>query len=525
MFVSETEHELKLVFRHRSPVPDVKEFLRRTRSALRSHGYDARVVFVSRGRTVSGYWDTAAFSLSKAGMALRVRSSGVQHIVTLKARPENAGADTLLRRREETTVDWPPESDEQTAPAPEWFTGTPVQDRLQDALDGNPLQLAFTTDVCREVYDIRFMDGARLSAMLDRGRIRRGDSGTGPAGSGLRVEELELELTAGTPERLFRAADILCGEFRLGWGRTGKAERGLCLAGAPESGIPVPERAEPEENRPLGGTAAAAARNSLDRIVALARCFHRFPEDPDTLHDLRVEIRHLRSLAELLEPGMDPDIHAAIRRALRRLIAPTADLREVDMLLEAWRRYRIERPDDESDSLGKRIRARQAECRITALRRMDGVRWAQALLTLSAWSAGDGPAGSDWLTPESLEARLAEFERDVRARAATVSPDRPAGYHPLRVRLKRLRNLSALFCAVLRDGGGSHIDPDVLRDLQDTLGRLNDTLVNLRLLDARIGKDHGTRGFRAWLEEDRNRGLAECESLLDAALRREELRI
>ena len=66
------------------------------------------------------------------------------------------------------------------------------------------------------------------------------------------------------------------------------------------------------------------------------------PDNPDTVHDLRVSIRSFRTMVSLLSKYLDKRIYQRIQNAFRMLSSELGYLRELDVLIDVYNKVREE---------------------------------------------------------------------------------------------------------------------------------------------------------------------------------------
>jgi len=300
-------------------------------------------------------------------------------------------------------------------------------------------------------------------------------------------------------------------------GTEGKSGRGLRLAERPAPFIPMETLPSARPDQTPGETALNAFRVLLTRISMGRVRFCLHPEEPDHLHDIRVDLRRLRSLIALLKPCLAAGQHRSLRRAVYRMVRPTASLREADMLADAWHRHcrstlgSLPAPV----RIGKRIAGQREACAKQTLRDLNRVRWSRALLTLSIWASAAESLEEMTLTQEDVRGRLAFFWEDFLRFGRQAGPERLADYHRLRVAVKRYRYLSAFFPGfhdgtLFQSGGNA----ELLRRLQDALGDWHDAQVNLEQACTLLSGLRGANVFLAWLARECAQRLEICECLL-----------
>ncbi|SEL11818.1 CYTH domain-containing protein [Halomonas daqiaonensis] len=249
------------------------------------------------------YYDTPEGDLEGARMALRLRRAGDRLLQTLKTRGQGGGGLS-------TRGEW------------EWEVPGPGLDlaglaALPPMTDHDPSLLErlvprFATDFVREAWWLE-EDGVTLELALDLGEIRAG-------GQAVAVRELELELKAGEPARLWALADDLAETIALRPSDTSKAARGGALLG---SGWTLP-----------GGNGPAAwlhrATVALDALADTGketwrgearRAFQHLAETGDDALDDKALHDDARALAEALgtETWLTPAFGRRMLRLARRL--------------------------------------------------------------------------------------------------------------------------------------------------------------------------------------------------------------
>jgi inorganic triphosphatase YgiF len=263
------------------------------------------------------YFDTPDFALSARGVALRVRRVGRRWVQTLKTEGERRGG--LSQRAEyEMPVtrgmpDWSRFPDEALARVPEALRAL--------------LAPVFETDFHRTSWLIHGRGGSLIEVALDLGEVRTLKG----MNAEKRIEpicEIELELKAGQPDRLFELAQGWASQLDCIPLDMSKAERGVRLAHGlslgPVKSVPVAvdrgmsveagfavmcQAALAQYQANLPGVLASAdieylhqARVALRRLRAVLRLFRRVCAPPDALLD------ELRTLVATMGPARDWDV-------------------------------------------------------------------------------------------------------------------------------------------------------------------------------------------------------------------------
>jgi len=441
-----------------------------------------------RGRTrhlVSTYFDTADFRLARSGVALRMRRDGARWLQAVKGPPLGAAGAGLQARTEFEVPVGGPSLD------PAQLAATPWRKLLLKAHRKDELQAQFTTDFERREIPLVFSDGTFASLAIDVGSIRAPGRRHAP------IAEIEIELEAGDPVRLFEFGQTLATRWPLTVTVVNKAERGFAL---------VRGRRD-DWHRPVHAGAVVLSRDSdaAQALASIAReCLRQIAanaaglladDDPEWVHQMRIGTRRLRSCFALAAPyvsahQLDPMIAQA-----RTLAATLGTARDWDVFaqetlppLTAW----FARDDATAPGL-KRLRSRAEPLRRAALRAArDAVRSPRfTALLLSAGALAATPRlgaarSADGADPLALPARsfagdlLARRQRTLERRGDALARGTPEERHVVRVAAKKMR-YAAEFFAPLFPKRRAKVYLKALARLQDALGHLNDATTAARL--------------------------------------------
>lgn len=404
------------------------------------------------------YFDTADRLLRASRMALRVRQIGRRWVQTLKT---EARAGALSSRGE-----W-------EVPAPRGrldlgrFPATPLTALLQAHPEAR-LQPAFRTRFQRTVWHA---DDGAIEIALDEGEIVAGPQRA-------LILELELELTSGTIEALYRLALELMGKggaaLALRPAVDSKAVRGYRLA-AGETAAPVKANAAAVTGSLTRGTTLAAVlRQVVERgtTLLLANAAGAVDGgDPEFVHQARVAARRMRSAARLL--GKAAGWPAAIERDLRWLARRLGKVRDWDVL-QAQTMPALAAALPAANPLAEQVTQLRRRDDMDLREALAGARYARLALRLLRWAAtaaGDGPTlGS------AAGKRLARLRRRLFESAAFFVALPVEEQHRVRIRAKRLRYALDLFASALPAKPTRRYVEQLAR-LQDELGALNDAVV------------------------------------------------
>ncbi len=413
-------------------------------------------------RLHSIYFDTPDFALTRRLIALRLRRVGYHWVQTVKAAAPAVGA---LSARPEWEAQVMGNRPDLAVLAPEALA-------LLVGIDLERLAPVFVTEVKRATWQVS-LDGTAMEIALDQGEIRSGTA-TSP------VCEIELELKSGAPDGLFAAALALSQRVPLGIDSRSKAAIGYRLAGAVQ---PAPSKATWPRLDP-----AEAAGVAWTRLVeaALAQLVDNLPgfleqaEEIEYLHQIRVALRRLLSLARLLGPLAQTE--PAWRSPLREIMTVLNPARDWDVFLRETL-PRLDLPGDAGFTAGTAALA--AEARRAAQAALSGAVFTHTVLTLGrellAPPTGISSTGA-WAAAV-LEQRWNGVKR--RGAALAKAPGNAmAERHQLRIAVKKLRYASDALAGMYGKRGGKAMAR--LEALQESLGTLNDLATAERLMHALV---------------------------------------
>ncbi len=439
------------------------------------------------------YYDTPDFALTRRLIALRLRRVGYHWVQTLKAAAPSVGA---LSSR--------PEWEAQVmGNEPDLAVLAEEARALLDGIDLRRLAPVVITDVKRTTWQVEAGE-TTMEIALDQGEIRAGEN-THP------VSEIEIELKSGPPHALFDAAFSLLERVPLGIDSRSKAALGYRLAGAVES-APVKARWPKLNPKAAAGPSwASLVEAALTQLVDNLPGYLEQPEDIEYLHQVRVALRRLMSLARLLGPLAHPDPDWL--EPLRDVMTVLNPARDWDVFL-AETLPRLALPDD--TAFQTRATEQAAAARTAAQAALSAPTFTHAVLTL----------GRSLLTPpvSNLNTRdwavqvLDQRWKTVRRRGERLSGEDPIPRHRLRIAVKKLRYATDALVGLYGRRGSKPLEK--LETLQESLGALNDLAVAERLMH-HLAARHPETAFSA----GRVVGLLSAEAArhtdTDAAIQRE----
>lgn len=230
---------------------------------------------------------------------------------------------------------------------------------------------------------------------------------------------------------------------------------------------------------PAGQAVARLLRPQLQAVLASEAAVVT-GVDTDSLHDFRVAVRRTRTLLSELEEVFPRRTYGEIVdgfRTLGRVTGPRRDLDVFGLFLAEVVAGARSSPDPLSERVSEQARReqRRIEKALTGSAARSLLRLWQEVLDsdCGGGSAADTPIGE--LATERLLRALRKFL--ARSRRLEASAEM-RGLHRLRIRGKRLRYLLEFFSSLFPGADPGELI-DALKELQDVLGDLNDTVVQL----------------------------------------------
>lgn len=356
------------------------------------------------------------------------------------------------------------------------FTDGPVKEALSDL---SPLR-AFLPIASGDVRS------GRLTLVDDEGKTRarallrelepaEGETALLVATEGLRGYDRALR------DLVARIRD--CGGTSLSAGNLYRMIDPACIAYNPK---PVIEVGRNE-------TAFDAATDLIDGYLPVARVNEAgviADLDTEFLHDYRIALRKIRSVLSLFKGVYDHEQTVELKARFSALMAPTGQLRDLDVyLLDRQRFFNLvpETMHGGLEAMFELLADRRAEAQAVLAEHLRGKAYGKEIKALAKLFSKrkklmPGPNASRAsydLACELIWKRYRKIGR-IAAGITTRTPD--AEIHELRIECKKLRYLMEFFSPVFpKDGFRSILKP--LKKLQDSLGLFNDMAVQqVRLL-------------------------------------------
>jgi triphosphatase len=487
-YESPTETELKLL-------ASAASFQRLRAAPLLAVG--AREAFHDLQLT-SIYFDTGEQLLHRHGLSLRVRSSGDDHIQTVKFVPKDG--DLLARNEWEVPV-------ESMAPDIARLRDQGISP-LFDTLAEDALVPIFKTQVKRSFSTIEW-HGAAIEVAFDEGAIQAG-------GKQAPISEIELELKSGCIAVLFELGLRLMDLAPLRLGVLSKYQRGFALAFAAA---------------PVVVKATAPILNSSDSVdSAIAKimtcCFLHIianlaaadcGSDPEGVHELRVALRRLRVALSIITKEVQRAVSPSLIADAKWLAQSLGPVRNWDVFItETLPRAEKAEQDREPFEAFHTTAVAFRHAYYDALRDvLAGPRANRFLLEIGhfierqGWREGHDGERHPILKQHAVVVANRALQR-VRSKVAKEGRSfghlRPKARHKLRLTLKSLGDTAAFFRPLYTRRSRVEKFLDDLDKLLDTLGADSDLVATGSLIDkieTRIEGLHIRRGAKkitAWQE-------------------------
>lgn len=465
----------------------------------------------------STYFDTPDGALAAAGVALRLRRDGKKWIQTVKGPAIREGSAGGLSARPE--FEWPvsgPRLD------PLRFAATPFRRTLGKA-EQHGLGPRFTTHIKRTVVPLSFPDSTMAKLCIDVGEVRTDD---GDPVLRAPMHEIELELEAGDPRRLYELAQALAADVPLALEPASKAERGYALRVAQ---VPEPLRASDIElarKCTAGAAFAAIMRGCLAQIEGNAHGVAT-GDDPEWIHQMRIGVRRMRACLSLARRTLDTARIEPLRVELRWLAQSLGPARDLDVFVTSTLpdfREAVARGSGASlaaplAKLAARTASRRKEAREHARSAVASPRFVRLVLSVAALAASPDLSGAphdDKLARSAREVArplLRRRHQTLISLGSDLAHAPPEARHAARLAAKKLR-YAAEFFASLYPRKKTRAYRKALAILQEELGAWNDAAVAARVAAEITGpQSPAAAAFEGWAAA---RGVSRGEALSEA---------
>jgi len=458
----------------------------------------------------SAYYDTPSFALYDKKIELRITRVGRRHVQTIRRDPLPGKRASVLGEWEHLIESDTPELSRLDDPE--------LRALLEPKGANGELKPVFTTEMTRRVWPLK-VDDTEIECALDVGEI---------FANGIRhpLCEIELELKAGPPTKLFEVARQLSRTVPLRIERMTESERGYELVAGFQPKPELAKRARLNSAMTVRAAFTRIARACIDHIVAnVDRANHG--SDPEGVHQLRVGVRRLRAAFSVFRDVIPEQDRLSLIGELRWLHQELGPAREWDVMLKETLDAVMKQVEtvDGMHQLQALAEARRVAAYERTRNALRDPRYTDLLLHLEGWIEGDlwsgaptapeqgtasaqlppvvetvdspSPAGAN----ENVAVVTSEpglFDRPIAAFATEALGARHVKVHKLghkirklnseqvhrlRIRVKKLRYAAEFFRDLAPKKAGRRY-ASALKNLQEALGTIQDAATADRLIRA-----------------------------------------
>lgn len=436
------------------------------------------------------YFDTEGHDLAANRITLRRRTGGPDAGWHLKL-PATVGTESRTEVRAPLGPQLPAE----------------LHDMVLAIVRDRPLQPVAVISTQRDVTVLHDPDGSPVAEFCDD-RVTAGRVENGVGTDGHRWREWELELVDGEAEGSSELLDRLCARL-LDAGATpaGHASK-LAKALGTASPAPLLPPADP-------------VHRALIEQIGLLREWDRAVrvDAEDSVHQMRVTIRQIRSLLQASEEAFGLDDDAAILAELRELAGVLGIARDAEVLAD---RYRDALDALPTEAVRGPVRERLVDGALgqyqsglnRSLKAMRSPRYFRLLDALDALAVSPAPAPETGHQPETIDSMYRRIAKRARAGKAGTAHERDEALHRVRKAAKRLRYVAA--------ATGESAVAERAKAIQSLLGDHQDSVVSrthlLQVADSahNAGEDTFTYGALYLQEQDLGQ---QCREQLRGALK------
>jgi CHAD domain-containing protein len=207
--------------------------------------------------------------------------------------------------------------------------------------------------------------------------------------------------------------------------------------------------------------------------------------DIESVHQMRVAIRRIRSLFNLIGAYYRPKTTAKYERGLRQTARALGAIRDLDVLILDLQAYQRKLPADDQAVLAQvvsKLAERRSADRVRLIQLLDSERYARFIRSFQRFAKrpakgarrlkrSEAPHQVRHVLPLLLHERLAR----VKAYDTVLPSSDDAVLHALRVEYKQLRYALEFFQPILGRSAGQFLKR--VKEMQDILGRINDISV------------------------------------------------
>ena len=435
---------------------------------------------------LSVYYDTLALDLKKQRVALRLRRTGNRWIQTVKTEGTVAGG---LHERPE----WECETTEDTLDF-ESIPNPTVREFFADEKIHRALRPVFVTEFTRTSSVLEFPGGDVIELSIDQGEIRAGDQQTP-------ICEVELELKAGHPHRLFALALELQESIPLKLENVSKAERGYRLVTAAAL---VPVKAKILDLAENVSASEAFVRILQDELAHLQANEEGTlqSDNPEFVHQMRVALRRMRSALSLFSDLVGGEDNELIRHELQWLAKELDAVRNWDVFVTQTLPTILDEFSGEQglERLKTKSEDVRQQCRLRAREAVTSSHYQKLLLQVGAWLyaqpwverlSHQGNVTADEPIAKFSARVLQQFHKQLQKRGEHLAILSPEERHQVRIAAKKLRYAAEFFSSLYSQKRVRRYMA-ALANVQEVLGTLNDATTTEQLLRELARPEEGT---------------------------------
>lgn len=228
--------------------------------------------------------------------------------------------------------------------------------------------------------------------------------------------------------------------------------------------------------------------SGFERVMKRFDGFLKDPDDPDSVHDLRVSIRTLRSLIYFVKPFQKKSQNTRIQTALRETVIELSRIRELDVMLEEAQNVDVDLsplasgimpPRKLDDVLFEKRDAEKKRIIRSFSRRKNISRMKMLEKDISSITWRDS-IEKNGIGEEDLMKRAADITASFRKEYEALETADVEETHSVRKKAKRIRYIHSCFESLLGSVPGI---TDEMKSVQDKLGALCDARVNISMLE------------------------------------------
>ena len=207
--------------------------------------------------------------------------------------------------------------------------------------------------------------------------------------------------------------------------------------------------------------------------------------DIESVHQMRVAIRRMRSLFNLIGAHYRPKTTARFERGLRQTARALGAIRDLDVLILDLQDYQATLPPNDQVALAQVVSMldeRRSDCRVRLIQLLESKRYARFIRGFQRFAKRPGKGARRLKRSEAphqlrhvLPLMLHERMARVKAYDTVLPASDDTVLHALRVEYKQLRYALEFFQPILGRSAGHFLKQ--VKEMQEILGRINDIAV------------------------------------------------